>query len=236
MADFSNRTIVVTGGTGALGCAVVATLVDAGAHCYIPNMDPSELERFPLVGHPQVSVTVGIDLAHEPNVREFYAGLPELFGSIHLAGGFAMSRIDETSGEDLMRMLRMNLLTCFLCSREAVRRIRATQDGRGGRIVNVAARPALEPRLGPGMTAYTAAKAGVAALTASLAAEVVGDGILVNAVAPSALDTPANRQSMPKADFSRWPTCEEVAQTIAFLASPDNKVTRGSVVQVYGRA
>lgn len=236
MTDFTNRRVVATGGTGALGSAVVATLVDAGAHCYIPNMDPSELERFPFVDHPQVTVAVGIDLAHEPNVREFYAGLPDLYASIHLAGGFAMSRIEETSGEDLMRMLRMNLLTCFLCSREAIRRMRATQDGRGGRIVNVAARPALEPRLGSGMTAYTVSKAGVAALTESLAAEVVGDGILVNAVAPSALDTPGNRQSMPKADFSRWPKCEEVAQTVAFLASSTNKVTRGSVVQVYGRA
>jgi NAD(P)-dependent dehydrogenase (short-subunit alcohol dehydrogenase family) len=86
------------------------------------------------------------------------------------------------------------------------------------------------------MAAYAASKAAVAALTAALAEEVVKDGILVNAAAPSTLDTPANRQSMPKADFAAWPKLEEVAATILFLASPDNRVTRGGIVPVYGKA
>jgi NAD(P)-dependent dehydrogenase (short-subunit alcohol dehydrogenase family) len=105
----------------------------------------------------------------------------------------------------------------------------------GGRIVNVAARPALEWRSGAGMIAYTASKAAVAALTVALAEEVAKRGILVNAVAPSILDTPANRQAMPKADHAAWPKVEEVAATILFLASSDNQVTRGAVVPVYGR-
>ena len=75
-----------------------------------------------------------------------------------------------------------------------------------------------------------------AALTVALAEEVAKDGILVNAVAPSILDTAANRAAMPKADFAAWPKVEEVAATIAFLASPENKVTRGGIVPVYGRA
>jgi NAD(P)-dependent dehydrogenase (short-subunit alcohol dehydrogenase family) len=86
------------------------------------------------------------------------------------------------------------------------------------------------------MAAYTASKAAVAALTAALAEEVAKGGILVNAVAPSIMDTPANRQAMPKADFSLWPKVEEVAATILFLASPENRVTRGAVVPVYGRS
>jgi NAD(P)-dependent dehydrogenase (short-subunit alcohol dehydrogenase family) len=106
----------------------------------------------------------------------------------------------------------------------------------GGRIVNVTARPALEWRSGAGMVAYTAAKAGVAALTVALAQEVARDGILVNAVAPSVMDTPANRKAIPKADFDDWPKVDEVARTILFLASPENKVTRGAVTPVYGRA
>jgi NAD(P)-dependent dehydrogenase (short-subunit alcohol dehydrogenase family) len=106
----------------------------------------------------------------------------------------------------------------------------------GGRIVNVAARPALESRLGANMTAYTASKAAVAALTIALAEEVAAKDILVNAIAPSILDTPANRQAMPKADHATWPKVEEVARTILFLASPDNKVTRGAIVPVYGKA
>jgi NAD(P)-dependent dehydrogenase (short-subunit alcohol dehydrogenase family) len=86
------------------------------------------------------------------------------------------------------------------------------------------------------MTAYAASKAGVAALTEALAQEVAPDGILVNAVAPSIMDTPANRAAMPKADHAAWPKVEEVAATIVFLASPENRVTRGAIVPVYGKA
>jgi len=76
----------------------------------------------------------------------------------------------------------------------------------------------------------------VAALTAALGEELAKDSILVNAIAPSILDTPANRQAMPKANFELWPKVEEVASTIAFLASPENVVTRSAVVPVYGRS
>ena len=86
------------------------------------------------------------------------------------------------------------------------------------------------------MTAYTASKAAVAALSAALAQEVAAEGILVNAIAPSIMDTPINRKDMPKADFSLWPKVEEVAATILFLASPENRVTRGAVVPVYGKS
>ena len=113
-----------------------------------------------------------------------------------------------------MAQLESNLVSCFLCCRAAVNAMAA-----GGRIVNVAARPALEWRSGAGMTAYTIAKAGVAALTVALAEEVAKDGILVNAVAPSIMDTAANRKAMPKADVDKWPKVEEVAATILFLAS-----------------
>ena len=111
-----------------------------------------------------------------------------------------------------------------------------TASGTGGRIVNISARAGVEWRSGARMAAYTASKAGVAALTAALAEEVAKDGILVNAVAPSIMDTPANRQAMPKADYALWPKVEEVAATILFLASPDNRVTRGAIVSVYGKS
>ena len=126
----------------------------------------------------------------------------------------------------------MNFVTAFLCCRAAVNAM--TRTGAGGRIVNVATRPALEWRAGAGMVAYAASKAAVAALTVALAEEVVQAGILVNAVAPSTMDTPANRRAMPKADHDAWPKVEEVAATILFLASPENRVTRGGVVPVYG--
>src|SRR5690349_4411834 len=128
----------------------------------------------------------------------------------------------------------MNFVTAFLCCRAAASSM--LRSGAGGRIVNIAARPALEWRSGAGMAAYTASKAAVAALTVALAEEVAADGILVNAVAPSIMDTRANREAMPKSDHWRWPKVEEVAATILFLASPENRVTRGAVVPVYGKA
>jgi NAD(P)-dependent dehydrogenase (short-subunit alcohol dehydrogenase family) len=126
----------------------------------------------------------------------------------------------------------MNFMSSFLCCRAAIK----AMGGDGGRIVNVAARPALEWRAGANMSAYGAAKAAVAALTVALSEEVAKDGILVNAVAPSVMDTPANRKDMPKADFDKWPKVEEVAATIVFLASPENRVTRGAIVPVYGKS
>jgi NAD(P)-dependent dehydrogenase (short-subunit alcohol dehydrogenase family) len=172
------------------------------------------------------------DLADEADVEKLYVHADSLWASIHIAGGFAMGTVADTDRAALMAQLDQNLVSCFLCCRAAVKRMGAD----GGRIVNVAARPALEWRSGAGMAAYTAAKAGVAALTAALAEEVAKDGILVNAVAPSIMDTAANRKAMPKADFDAWPKVEEVAATIAFLASPDNRVSRGGIVPVYGKS
>src|SRR5712692_4612681 len=225
--DYRDRHVVVTGGAGTLGTAVVRALVDAGAYCHVPYLHDAEAQRFPLRDHAQVKLMAGGDLADEAAVARVYDGVPKLWASIHLAGGFAMSPVAQTGKAELMKQLDMNFLTCFLCCRAAVNAF--ARSGAGGRIVNVAARPALEWRSGAGMVAYAASKAAVAALTVALAEEVAKAGILVNAVAPSTMDTPANRQAMPKADHAAWPKVEDVAQTILFLASPANKVTRGAV-------
>ena len=232
--DFQSRHVVVTGGTGALGRAVVEALLRGGAEVHVPYLHAAEAERFPLRTEPRLRLAGPIDLASEAEVGRFYAGVPTLWSSIHLAGGFAMGAIADADRAALMQQLEMNLVSCYLCCRVAVAGMR--KGGGGGRIVNVAARPALEPRQGAGMTAYTAAKAAVAALTQALGEELAPDGILVNAVAPSIMDTPANRAAMPKAKHELWPKVEEVAATILFLTSPDNRVTRSAVVPVYGRS
>jgi NAD(P)-dependent dehydrogenase (short-subunit alcohol dehydrogenase family) len=235
LMDFSGRQVVVTGGTGALGSAVVGALLARGATCTVPYMHEVEAQRFPHRGDPNVKLIGVTDLADEAMVAKVYDSITpsaSLWASIHIAGGFAPGKVAETRKVALMEQLNGNLVSCFLCCRAAVN---AMATAGGGRIVNVAARPALEWRAGAGMTAYTIAKAGVAALTTALAEEVARDGILVNAVAPSIMDTPANRAAMPKADHAAWPKVEEVAATILFLASPDNRVTRGAVVPVYGK-
>lgn len=211
----NGKHVVVTGGRGGLGGGVVEVLRARGATVHV-------LEA------PEV------DASNEAQVAEYFAGLPALWASIHLIGGFAMAPIADTAAADFEKQWRLNTLTCFLCCREAVKTIRRTGGGAGGRIVNVAARPAVQPV--SKMIAYATAKAGVAALTQHLAAEVLADGILVNAVLPSTIDTPGNRAAMPKADHAAWPKPGELAETIAFLASPQNTVTSGALVPVYGRA
>jgi NAD(P)-dependent dehydrogenase (short-subunit alcohol dehydrogenase family) len=217
--DYRERHVVVTGGTGALGPAVVGALLEA--------------KRFPHGDNKKVSLVALRDLADEAAVTDFYGGLDQLWASIHIAGGFAFAPIATSDKALLLSQLNANLVSAYLCSRAAVAAFERT--GAGGRIVNVAARHALEPRLGASLTAYAVAKAGVAALTMALGEEIAKDDVLVNAVAPSIMDTPANRKSMPKADFDAWPKVEEVAAAIMFLASPENKVTRGAIVPVYGK-
>jgi NAD(P)-dependent dehydrogenase (short-subunit alcohol dehydrogenase family) len=230
--DFHGRHIVVTGGAGALGGAVVGLLSQAGATCHVACFDEAEATRFHLRAPQGTVLTVTGSLAEEAAVERLYRDVSPLWASIHIAGGFAAGPLRDTTLATIRQQIDMNLVSCMLCCRAAVRAMGTA----GGRIVNVSARAGLEWRSGAGMTAYTASKAAVAAFTAALAEEVAKDGILVNAVAPSIMDTAANRQSMPKADYALWPKVEEVAATIAFLASPDNRVTRGAIVSVYGKS
>lgn len=238
MVEFAGRHVVVTGGTGALGRAVVGALRAANAVCHVPNLIAAELDGFPFAADAGVHIVREVDVADEAAVKRFYGALPPLWASIHLAGGFAMAPIAEIYAADFTAQFNMNALSCFLCSAAAVAAFRARKapsgGAPGGRIVNISARPALEPRLGAGMTAYTASKSAVAALTRALAQELTDEQIWVNAVAPSILDTPANRAAMPDAEHSRWVPPADLAAVIAFLASPDNRVTRGAVIPVYG--
>jgi NAD(P)-dependent dehydrogenase (short-subunit alcohol dehydrogenase family) len=223
----SERHVVITGAGGALGAAVVEALLADGATVHAPIMEAA------WTGDPRVIATPGRTLTDEMQVAHYYASLPSLWASIHLVGGFAMTAIADATFAEFETQWRLNTATCFLTCREAVRAIRRS-GGDGGRIVNVGARPAVQP-IG-GMISYATAKAGVAAITQNLAAEVVAERILVNAVLPSIMDTPVNRRAMPNADITKWPTTAEVARAIAFLASPANALTSGALVPVFGRS
>lgn len=233
--DFDGRNVVVTGGTGALGVAVVTALIEAGAICHVPHRGDAEADRSGLRDQSRIKLYGNLDLTDGGAVERLFAGLGTLWASIHIAGGYSFGMLKDIDEATLRQQIETNFISCALCCRAAVRAFGRGVSG-GGRIVNVAARPALEWRSGAHMAAYAASKAAVAALTVALGEEVAKDGILVNAVAPSIMDTQSNRKSMPKADFSTWPKVEEVARTILFLASPTNTVTRGAVVPVYGRA
>ena len=227
-AYLEGKQIVVTGGTGGLGPAVVRALVDAGASCHVPYRGGDALAI------ARARFVPGVDLASEEQVSRFYAGLPPLWASVHLAGGFAAAPVAEISLAALHQQIDVNLVTAFLCCREAVRRLRAA--GAGGRIVNVGSLAAVEHK--GGTIAYSVAKAGVVALTKCLADEVKPDGILVNVVLPSIIDTPANRRAMPgaAADFARWPKPTEIAAAIVWLCSPESRLVSGAALPVYGLA
>lgn len=213
MSELRGKHVVVTGGGGALGGGVVALLEERGATVHVPHIHEVRLDD-------------------EAQAVAYYAQLPPLWASIHLAGGFAMGPIATTTYADFEAQWKLNTVTCFLACREAIKSIRGAGAG-GGRIVNVAARAVAVPP--PNMTAYLASKAGVVALTQGLAAELLAESILVNAVLPSIIDTPANRAAMPKANHAAWPKPAEIAQAIVYLASPENTLTSGALVPVYGR-
>jgi NAD(P)-dependent dehydrogenase (short-subunit alcohol dehydrogenase family) len=224
------RHVVITGGAGALGRAVVDAFVRAGAVAHVPVRDRVAPPALAGVHH-----VAGVDLTDEVAVAAFYRDLPaDLWASVHLAGGFAMAGLTETSLEDLRTQLDLNVATTFLCCREAVRRFRARPGGGGGggRIVNVASRAALSPE--GGKVAYSLSKAAVVSLTAALAVELKDDGILVNAVAPGTIDTPANRAAMPGLPVRRMVPAADIAAVIVWLASPENAVGSGAVIPVYG--
>ncbi len=236
-ADFHDQHIVVTGGTGGLGRAIIQKLLDRGAHCTIPCFDEKELEGFPYVDHDNIKLVTGVDLTDNSQCERFFSSASQrqpLSASLHLAGGFGMGKIDSATTDDLQSMFDINTKTCFNSCKYAIASFRNQESS--GRIVNIAARPAEFPRQGSGLATYAISKSGVAGLTQALAEEVHEDDILINAVSPSIIDTPANREAMPKADHKNWPKPEEIAEAVLFLASPANTLTHGAIVPVYGKA
>jgi NAD(P)-dependent dehydrogenase (short-subunit alcohol dehydrogenase family) len=229
MTSLEGQHFVVTGASGELGAAVAARLLARGAVCHLPVRAGARLG--PELARARVAA--GVELTEEASVTAFYRDLPDLWASLHCAGAFAFTPLESASAPDLERLWAINARAAFLCAREAARRLRAL--GRGGRLVNVVARQALEPRRGAGMVPYTMSKTALAAMTVAMAEELAPERILVNALAPATLDTPANRAAMPAADPKLWVTLDEATEALLFLASPDCAAS-GALVPLYGRA
>ena len=232
MRTLRDSHIVITGGTGALGSAVARALVEAGAHCHVPAIETSvPADRFPA---GKVSVTTNIDLSDEASVAGFYARLPPLHAVVNIAGGFAWAPIADSPAKVVQQQMSMNFVSCALSCRAAVTNFR--KGGQGGHIVNISARPALNPRQGASMTAYTASKAAVAAFTVALAEELKGENISLIALAPSTIDTPTNRKDMPKADHASWVKPTAIAELIVAHLGLSETINSGALIPVYGKA
>jgi NAD(P)-dependent dehydrogenase (short-subunit alcohol dehydrogenase family) len=221
--------VLVAGGTGALGAAVVKELVAAGHPVTATWVVERERER--LAGAEGVRL-VEADLMDAAAAMAAVDSVDGLTAVVDLVGGYAQGgRMHEAGPDELDRMLRLNLRPAWLLARAAMPRF--VQAG-GGAFVAVSARAALRPF--SGAAAYAISKAGVIALVQALDAEYRQDGIRANAVLPSVIDTPANREQQPDADHSRWVAPEQIAKVIRFLISDDAEVTSGASIPVYGRA
>jgi NAD(P)-dependent dehydrogenase (short-subunit alcohol dehydrogenase family) len=225
-----DRTVIVTGGTGGLGAAVTHALLEGGWRVVVPWYAEHELER--VREHDRLDL-VQADLTDPASAANVVATAGEGLGAlVNLVGGFAMGgRVHETPVEEFEAQLRLNLRPAYLMCAAA---LPALLGAGGGAIVCVSSRAAVQPFAGA--AGYITGKAAVLAFVDALHEEYRDDGIRANAIMPSTIDTPANRRSMPDADFDTWVKPEEIARVIAFLCSDDAAVTSGAHVPVYGRA
>ena len=226
----TDPTVLVTGGTGGLGAAVTQAFLDDGWRVVVPWIAERELER--VQAHDRLEL-VRADLFDPDAVAgAVRAAGPSLRAAVNLVGGFAIhDRVHETPIETFEEQLRLNLRPTYLVCAAVLPTLLAAG---GGAIVCVSSRAARQPF--PGAAGYVVSKAAVLALVDALHAEYRKDRIRVNAVLPSVIDTPANRSSMPDADFDTWVAPEEIAGVIRFLCSDDASVTSGAHLPVYGRA
>ena len=221
--------VLVAGGTGALGAAVVKELVTRGHSVAATWVVEHERERLEDVEGVEL---IKADLFDPQEAAAAVAAIGDIEAVVNLVGGYAQGgRVHETDPDEFERLMRLNLRPNVLLARAAIPRF--LRRGSGA-FVAVSARPALRPF--SGAAPYIVAKAAVLSFVQALDAEYRQDGVRANAILPSVIDTPANRASQPDADYSKWVAPEEIARVIRFLISDESVPVSGGAVPVYGRA
>lgn len=232
-ADFSDRTVVVTGAAGNLGHAVAVAFAKLGANLVLVGLHAESLaERFGSDNDRQLIVAADLRMQSQASAaaEAAIARFRRIDVLCNIAGGFRMGEaVHETTDETWEFLFDLNVRSLLNMVRAIVPRM--IELG-GGRIVNIGAHAALKG--GANMGAYCASKAAVIRLTESMAAELRDKGINVNCVLPTTIDTPQNRNAMPDADPARWVAPEDLASTIVFLASPGARAIHGAAIPVTG--
>lgn len=223
MSDYTGRTVVLTGASGALGAGLAAAFTSTGA-------DLIGVDR----AMPDARATVdGVryetaDLTDDGQVGALFDAIGAPWAVVHTVGGFApRTPLAALDPGELTRQLSLNLLTAAVVTKHA---LRVMQPVGTGRIVHTASRAATASS-GSGFT-YSVSKLGVLHLVRMAAEEVAGTGITVNSVVPSIIDTPANRAAMPGADYDSWPKIPDIAHAYLFLASPSAALVNGAAMPV----
>jgi NAD(P)-dependent dehydrogenase (short-subunit alcohol dehydrogenase family) len=229
--DFKDKVVVIAGGTGALGRAVVDRFVEAGAKTIVPDRVLPKEGR----GNPKCEYFV-LDALHEDSVSQFFADLKSSHGGVEIlvdvVGGYAAGQpVNELDLNVFEGQVELNLKSAFLLTKYAVR---AMLEKGGGKIVLTASRAAVDK--GENSFAYSVSKLGILRLVEAVAAENRKHNININAILPSIIDTPANREAMPTARHEIWPRPAQIASVIAFLVSEDAALISGAAIPVYGKA
>ncbi|MBM3450590.1 MAG: SDR family oxidoreductase [Armatimonadetes bacterium] len=230
----TQRVVLITGAGGNLGAAVTRRFLTGGAAVAALDTRPFDFGPFGVEpsADPVLAIQARIDSEATADrvAKETLDRFGRIDGLVHLIGGWGGKPVVETTLDDWQRQFAINLTPAFLM----VRAVLPEMIARGaGRIVCVASRTVFQPV--PKKSAYTAAKAGLVAFAASVAAEVKEAGVTCNCVVPSVIDTPQNRTAMPQADPARWVTPERLAEVIHFLCSENAGDVTGAAIPVYGR-
>jgi NAD(P)-dependent dehydrogenase (short-subunit alcohol dehydrogenase family) len=223
--DLSGRTIVVLGGRGALGRAVVTRLRDDGASVVAADARPPGAEAVSDVRH------ITVDLLDEASVSAALAAVPAPLAVVNVVGGYTPPQaVADLDVSVLRQQFELNLVTAAIVTKYAMPLLAAQG---GGAIVHTSSRVAAEK--GENSFSYSVAKLGVVRLVEAAGAEGMRQGVRVNCIMPSIIDTPANRAAIPDADHDQWPKPEELAAVLSFLVSDDAALISGAAIPVYGR-